>query len=423
MEESKEVNINIIYHDENLKYENREIYHDCRRFERKTNGTVILTYNWINLELILKTIKNKNAKCKFILIINGSSAENIITLLNKNANYISLFLKICIYTKNPKLYENIKKKKPEFYEVIYEGKEIIEIIKNTFNNYKGKNRKFYNNILTNFDSYKDKDIILHKYLSNDYGKISRDKTNAFLSNINEIINKNNEFRNKIKNEDLKWFEEILNLINNKEYEKAISCYLKDMNLHQSLNKLLMKKDRIIFEKIGYFASNLMYSFAQYGQKRGTGVTYATTFFKGKLLNILNILEFLKNKGTLITFPYFFNFTINKEFAELTSKRYYYDGKKNDNELYSVMMKFDYLHDDGYEPSIFQLKYLMQYPEEEDYILLPFTFLKITKVKIDSSKFIADIDFSIVGKLNILENDIRNGKNLQFDNENHLMIIK
>ena len=423
MEESKEVNINIIYHDENLKYENREIYHDCRRFERKTNGTVILTYNWINLELILKTIKNKNAECKFILIINGSSAENIITLLNKNANYISLFLKICIYTKNPKLYENIKKKKPEFYEVIYDGKEIIEIIKNTFNNYKGKSQKFYNNILINFDSYKDKDKILHKYISNNFGKISKDKTKAFLLNINDIINKNNEFRNEIRKEDIKWFEEILNSINNKEYEKAISCYLKDMSLSEILNKLLMKKDNIIFEKIGYFVSNLMYSFVQYGEKRGRGVTYAQTFFKGKLLNILTILEFLKNKETLITFPYFFDFTDNKEFAELTAKRYYYKGKNKNNELYSVMMKFDYLHDDGYEPSIFQLKYLMQYPEEEDYILLPFTFLKVTNVKIDSSKFIADIDFSIVGKLDILENEIRNGKNLEYDPENHLMVIK
>jgi hypothetical protein len=196
-----------------------------------------------------------------------------------------------------------------------------------------------------------------------------------------------------------------------------------MNLSEFLNKLLMKKERIIFEKIGYFVSNLMYSFVQYGEKRGRGVTYAQTFFKGKLLNILTILEFLKNKETLITFPYFFDFTDNKEFAELTAKRYYYKGKNKDNELYSVMMKFDYLHDDGYEPSIFQLKYLMQYPEEEDYILLPFTFLKITKVDIDSSKFIADIYFDIVGKLNILENDIRNGKNLEYDPKNHLMVIK
>lgn len=418
MEASKEVNINIIYHDENLKYENREIYADCRKFERKTNGTAILTNDWINLELIIKTIKIKNAECKFILIINGGSAENLINLLKKN-KYITFFIKICIYTKKPKLFENFKKKKPEFYEVIYEGKDIIEIIKSSFNNFKGKNQKFYNNLLINFNSYKDKDKILHKCISNDYGKVSRDKTNAFLLNIKDIINKYNE----IKNEDIKWFEDILNYLNNKEYEKAISCYLQNMNMQDFLNKLLMKKDIIIFEKIGYFASNMMFSFAEYGQKRGIGVTYATTFFKGKLLNIVNVLEFLKNKDTLITFPHFFNFTVNKEFAELSSKRYNYERKIKDNELYSVMMKFDYLHDDGYEPSIFQLKYLMQYPEEEDYILLPFTFLKITKVKIDSSKFIADIDFSIVGKLNILENDIRNGKNLDYDLENHLMIIK
>ena len=196
-----------------------------------------------------------------------------------------------------------------------------------------------------------------------------------------------------------------------------------MKLSEFLNKLLKKKDNIIFEKISYFASNLMYSFVQYGQERGKGVTYGQTFFKGKLLNIYLLLEFLKNKESLITFPYFFKFTVNKEFAELTSKRYHYENNKKDNELYSVIMKFDYVPDNRYEPSIFNLKYLMQFPEEEDYILLPFTFFKITKVKIDSSKFTAEIEFSIVGKLNILEKDIRNGKNIEYDNGKNIMIIK
>jgi len=422
MKFSKETNINIIYHDENLKYDNKEIYMDCKKFEKKTNGTVILTNDWINLELILKNAKKNESEYKFILIINGGSAENIINLLNRN-NYISLFIKICIYTRKIELYKKIKEKKPELYEVMYETKDIVEIIKKSFENFKGKNQKFYNNILIDFNSYNDRYKILHKYLSNDYGIVSKNKTKVFLSNINDIINKNNELRNEVKNEDLGWFEDILNLLNNKKYDKAICCYLKNMKLSEFLNKLLKKKDNIIFEKISYFASNLMYSFVQYGQERGKGVTYGQTFFKGKLLNIYLLLEFLKNKESLITFPYFFKFTVNKEFAELTSKRYHYENNKKDNELYSVIMKFDYLHDDGYEPSVFQLNYLMQFPEEEDYILLPFTFLKITKFKIDSSKFIADIEFSIVGKLNILEKDIRNGKDLVYDPENHIMTIK
>jgi len=422
MESSKEININIIYHDENLKYDNKEIYYDCKRFERDTNGNVILTNDWINLELILKNIIKNNSECKFILIINGSSAKNIISLLNKN-NYISLFIKICIYTRKPELYEIIKKNKPGFYEVIYKAQEIVEIIKNSFKNYREKNKKFYNNTLINFDSYNEKYKILHKFLSNDFGKVSKDKTKVFLQNINDIINKNYEIRNIIKNQDVKWFEDILNLLNNKEYEKAICYYLKDKNLSEFLNKLLMKKDSKIFDKIGYFASNLMYCFTQYGQERGNSVTYAQTFFKGKLLNIFILLELLKNKGTLITFPYFYKFTANKEFAELSSKRYHYEEKNKDNDLYSVIMKFDYVPDNRYEPSIFNLKYLMQFPEEEDYILLPFTFFKITKVKIDSSKFTAEIEFSIVGKLNILEKDIRNGKNIEYDNGKNIMIIK
>ena len=87
------------------------------------------------------------------------------------------------------------------------------------------------------------------------------------------------------------------------------------------------------------------------------------------------------------------------------------------------MKIDYLYDDGYEPCVFDLKELAQYPDEEEYILLPFTFLKLKKIAIDSNQFTADMELSIIGKTEILENKIKESQNIYFNNEKNIMDVK
>ena len=144
-------------------------------------------------------------------------------------------------------------------------------------------------------------------------------------------------------------------------------------------------------------------------------------YKGVQLNIVDLLEFLKNKNTLITFPYFFTLTTNKNFAEISSQRNNEDIKNKD--LFSVIMKIDYLYDDGYEPCIFDLRDLAPYPDEEDYIILPFTFMKLDTIKIDSNKLIADLELKVIGKEEILEDKIRSSKEIFYDKGRHIMFAK
>ena len=60
--------------------------------------------------------------------------------------------------------------------------------------------------------------------------------------------------------------------------------------------------------------------------------------------------------------------------------------KKDNNSFSVIMKIEYQHDDGYEPSAFDLSDLSLYPDEEEFILLPFTFLYLKNFNINSDKY-------------------------------------
>ena len=184
----------------------------------------------------------------------------------------------------------------------------------------------------------------------------------------------------------------------------------------------MKKDISIFRKIGYFVGNLMYSLVEYGKKAKIGVNSSITFYRGIELNIIDLLEFLKNRGLLITFPNFISLTNKKDFAEKDSKRKISDKERKDKELYSVIMKFNYIYENGYEPSIFNLKDLSKLHDEE-FILLPFTFLELKAIKIDSSKYIADFELNIIGKKEILEYKIKKSKTLEFDEVKRIMFSK
>ena len=141
------------------------------------------------------------------------------------------------------------------------------------------------------------------------------------------------------------------------------------------------------------------------------------------LNVIELLEYLKNRHYSITFPYFFTMSDKKEFAEITSKRNKSFKERESKELYSVIMEIKYLFDDGYEPCIYNLKDLCQYPDEEEYFLLPFTFLNLKKITIDSNNLIADLNLEVIGKMEILEEKLKESKTIDYDKRNNIMIPK
>jgi hypothetical protein len=124
------------------------------------------------------------------------------------------------------------------------------------------------------------------------------------------------------------------------------------------------------------------------------------FYKGLELNIIEFLEILKNIDKIITFPSFLFVTKKKEYAELSSKRFSHL-EKNNSILYSLIMTFKYSHKKDYETTIYDLKDLFEFPDEEENVILPFTNMKINKIITDSEKHICDIELEIIEKKKIL----------------------
>ena len=410
--------INVIYLDENLKFEGDGIVLDCQNIQSESKCTLILVDELITLNILIDFLSKNNTKSKFVFLVNGSSSQQAINLIN-NFNYRPLFINACIYTKKRQNYLNVMEKNSNFVgKISTDCRGIINFLKDTSKNIKEKSEKYIINNIINFTSYKEEYFNLHKSLSLYYVDISEGTFQAFFTNILNFLKKQT-ISDDFKNEYINSFREFC-CLKSKEFEKIISIYIKNNNFSNYLYSLLMTKDLQIYKNIGYFVGNLMYSIVQYEKKRRKGINKGEVFYKGFQLNIVEVLEYLKNRNLLITFPYFFSMTKNKNIAELMSKRKM--NKKNKN-LFSVIMTFEYQHNDGYEPSAFDLSDLSLYPDEEESILLPFTFLYLKSININSNNYIVDIDLEIIGKTEELEKKIKKGSIIEYDKVNHAMFTK
>ena len=168
----------------------------------------------------------------------------------------------------------------------------------------------------------------------------------------------------------------------------------------------------------------MHCLVEYGKKMNKGVKESKLFYSGMQLNIIDLLEFLKNSNgdIAITFPYFLSVTTNKNLAESYSK-IISEKERKEKILYSVFMEIKYNYQNDYEPSLFEVKDLSQFPFEEEFILLPFTFMKINHLKIDSDHNSAIIELEIIGKKEILEYQIKEKKRIQYEKEIKIVRVK
>ena len=108
----------------------------------------------------------------------------------------------------------------------------------------------------------------------------------------------------------------------------------------------------------------MYCFVEYGKKGQKNIKSKKTFYRGFQLNLIDVLELLKNRSFKITFPYFVSIITNKHFVEISSKRNIPDNVRKAKGFYSVIMKINYSFDDGYEPCIIDLTDLSHYPDDK-----------------------------------------------------------
>ena len=400
--------INIIYHDENFLDFYKPIIEDCQEIIKTTKGNLILTKNLEQLELLLRLISQYAPKTQYVLIMNGGSSDRVSSLIKKK-NYKKFFITACIYCNSLQKYQNVLEAHKDFIgNLSIDCKSIIAFINYSYDTIPYNENIDFNNII-NYYSYSIDYFSLHQTIAKYYLNsklINISKFNSNINNKDDICGKSNDFYHSFKNK------------NNKEF---IFNYLKKDNLSNSLNKLLIKNNQADYDNISYFVGNLMYRIVQYGNEEKKGVTKAHKFYKGIQLSIFNLFEFIKNEGLLISFSHFMMISSKKDLALLNSQRNLHSMYRKDKSLFSAILNIDYLFDDGYEPSIFDLSNIIPFPDEEEYIVLPFTFFYVKSIKYDVLKMNVDINLQVIGKFEILEEKVKNGKKIIYDDKSNAIL--
>ena len=416
---------NIIYYDENhnyLKYINKDS--DC--FERNTTGAFILCTNIGSLKLIrdeiLKQIK-KDKKTTFNLITTGSQCEKIIEFLKEEKDFDNCVKNVCVYCMNLEKWSTLKDKYTKVFDVTNSRKKVVEFIKQ----FSTKEIKPFpiTKLVTLYDymdKYKDRHFAISQY----YGDLKKETFEENIEKVKTIIKeeaKKNALYQKNQNKLLDGFL-TFDLKNDlqKLDELIIHEYTKN-TFYGDLNKWLMKSKLNLFEPVAYFTARLMYSLNNFAAKyKNYCDKDKKEVHRGAKLTYSCLLPYERAKGKVILFS---AFTSTSEDSALAER---WAGRDNTKSLYNTNLKFSVvfiiknLHKKKWISNGIDIQNISQYKKEKEILYQPFSFYFVRDVQIDIKKYTADIYLETIGKEEILEEKIRIGKEIKYNEKERKMEI-
>ena len=378
---------NIIYYDENTDYMN-DIKKDSDYFERVTPGAFILCTSIDSLKLIreeiLKQIK-KDKMTTFNLITTGSKCEKIIKFLKENKDNENCIKNICVYCRNLKKWLPLKKK----YKIIY---DVCDTRKGVFN------------FINKFASNKIKPFPLTKLIIKNEGSekdIKNKDENYLLPNFLTF--------------NLTGDLSLLNKLSIEEYTKN--------TFYGDLNKCFMYSKINSYEPIAYLTARLMYSLNKYATIEKKYLTEEKELYIGVKLSYSNLLPYERAKGKIILLSAFISTIEDKDLAKKWA------GRQNTLSLYKTNLKFSVVfiikncNKKEWISNAIDLQQKNEHKKVKEFLFLPFSFYYVRDVQINLKNYTADIYLDTIGKMEILEEKIKIGREIEFNQKDGVMQVK
>jgi len=417
---------NIIYYDENIDHLS-SINLDSDVFERVTPGAFILCTSLKSLDLVKKEIVkqiSRNKKMSFNLITTGSKCETIIEFLNKNNDFKNCINKICVYCFNIKKWSYLKDKYEIVHDVVTSQKDVIKFI----NDFSSEEIKPYPvTKLLRYNDYQDKYKERHFKISQFYGDLTLEQYKSNIKKMESLIKKeaqSNELKNKNTNNLLSGFLtfdltkdlEILDKLIIKEYTKN--------TFYGDLNKWLMSHKMNDYEPIAYFTARLMYSLNKYAKKNNKFCNEnKKVLHRGVKMTYSDLLPYERAKGKIILLSAFTSTSLDEVFAKRWA------GRDDTVALYTANLKFSVvfiitnLCNKNWISNGIDVQKEAKYKNEKEILYQPFSFYYVREVEINNELYTADIYLETIGKTEILEEKIREGKEIEFNSKLKIMEVK
>ena len=207
-------------------------------------------------------------------------------------------------------------------------------------------------------------------------------------------------------------------------------------LNFDLNKWLMNSKLNFFEPVAYFTARLMFSLNKYGsgetQKKNKKKDKEIEkhfcdkdnkeLHRGAKLTYSCILPYERAKGKVILLS---AFTSTSEDDELARR---WAGREDTKSLYQTNLKFSVVFiiknccKKKWISNGINIQNLSQYKKEKEILYQPFSFYYVRDVQINNKEYTADIYLDTIGKEEILEEKIRIGKEIKYNEKERKMEI-
>jgi len=423
----KKVYNNIIYYDENIDYLS-DIIEDCDYFERVTSGAFILCTNIESLDLVKKEVLRqiqKDKKTRFNLITTGSKCEKIMSFLENDKPFKDCIDKICVYCMDYDKWSFLKDKYEKIFDVYTDPDEVIEFI----NKFSSNDIKPFpiTKILT-YQDYIDKYKDRHIKISSFYGDMTVEEYKKNIKNMGLLIDfegEKNLLSNPDKNDLMSGF---LTFDLSKDLEHLDNLIIKEYTkntFYGDLNKWLMNSKMNFYEPVAYFTARLMFSLNKFAKKNQKYCNVdKIELHRGVKLTYTDLIAYERAKGKIILLSAFTSTSKDQSEAESFAGRDE-DIKSlyNNNLRFSVVFHITNIYKNGWISNGIDIENESEYDEEREILFQPFSFYYVKDTKIDIEQYIADIYLETIGKIEILEEKIKLGKEIIYNKDKNIMESK
>jgi len=421
----KKVYNNIIYYDENIDYLS-DIIEDCDYFERVTSGAFILCSSIESLDLVKKEVLRqiqKDKKTRFYLITTGSKCEKIMSFLENNKPFKDCIDKICVYCMDYDKWSFLKDKYEKIFDVYTDQDEVIEFINKFSSN---DIKPFPITKLLTYQDYIDKYKDRHIKISSFYGDMTVEEYKKNIKNMGLLIDFEGK-KNLLSNpNDL--MSGFLTFDLSKDLEHLDNLIIKEYTkntFYGDLNKWLMNSKMNFYEPVAYFTARLMFSLNKFAKKNQKYCNVdKIELHRGVKLTYTDLIAYERAKGKIILLSTFTSTSKDQSEAESFAGRDE-DIKSlyNNNLRFSVVFHITNIYKNGWISNGIDIENESEYDEEREILFQPFSFYYVKDTKIDIEQYIADIYLETIGKIEILEEKIKLGKEIIYNKDKNIMESK
>ena len=176
----------------------------------------------------------------------------------------------------------------------------------------------------------------------------------------------------------------------------------------------------------------MYSLNNYGEKNKMYFNESKNVLRGIKIPYSSLLPYERAKGKVILLSSFTSTSQSEQSARTFSGRNKAEEQFKNKLLFSVIYIIKNYYEKDWisnginimqESNGINIMQESKYQKEEEILYQPFSFYYVSDVKIDKVKFTADIYLETIGKVEILEEQLKAGKIIEYNPNKKIMQVK